>query len=265
MPAVDPALLAAGGLRLEVDGAVATVVLDRPDRRNAQTPATWEALAAVEGALADDVRIVVVRAEGTSFCAGMDRRMLTPEGIPGGTSFPRLLQLDDTALAEQIAQYQRGFSWWRRSDRVTIAAVHGHAVGAGFQLALACDLRILADDAQLCMREPALGLVPDLGGTRPLVELVGYARALEICATSRWVGAGEAADLGLATAVVPAEELLETVRDLAAAVLSAPAGAIRATKQLLAAAGSRSYEDQLHAERMAQVGRLREMAAGTTV
>jgi enoyl-CoA hydratase/carnithine racemase len=267
MPAPDTAFLAEAGLRLEVDGPVATVVLDRPELRNAQTPLTWEALAAVGEGLEDTTRLVVVRAEGPSFCAGMDRRMLTQEGIPGGTSFLQLLRLDDDALAEQIAEYQRGFSWLRRTDRITIAAVHGHAVGAGFQLALACDLRVLATDTRLCMREPALGLVPDLGGTKPLVELVGYARALELCATSRWVDAAEAAELGLATAVVPGGELMETLRDLTDAVLSVPPGALAATKQLLSRATERSYEDQLAAERRAQVGRLRELgeATGTTV
>ncbi|HET7327297.1 MAG TPA: enoyl-CoA hydratase/isomerase family protein [Nocardioidaceae bacterium] len=267
MPHPDADLLASGGLRLEVDGPVATVVLDRPEQRNAQTPATWAALAAIGDSLAEPVRVVVVRAEGPSFCAGLDRRMFAAEGVPGTTSLPDLLKLDDDALADRIETFQRGFSWWRCTDRITVAAVHGHAVGAGFQLALACDLRVLADDAQLCMREPALGLVPDLGGTAPLVELVGYARALEICTTSRWVGAAEAAEIGLATAVVPGAELLDTVHDLTAALLSAPAGAVAATKRLLAGARDRSYDDQLLAERVAQVDRLRAIAgdAGTTV
>ena len=264
------ALLDAAGLRLDVEGPVATVVLDRPDRRNAQTPATWEGLAAIGAGLDEAVRVVAVRGEGPSFCAGLDRRMLTPDGVPegpdGGTSLRLLSRLDDDALLEQIAAFQRGFSWLRRTDRITVAAVHGHAVGAGFQLALACDLRVLADDAQLCMREPALGLVPDLGGTQPLVDLVGYARALEICATSRWVDAAEAEDIGLATAVVPGAELHDTVHDLVGALLSAPAAAVGATKQLLAGAAARSYSEQLRAERVASLGRLRGLgeSPGTT-
>ena len=76
---------------------------------------------------------------------------------------------------------------------MSIAAVQGHAIGAGFQLALACDLRILADDAKLCMKEPALGLVPDLTGTKPLVDIVGLPRAIELCLTARTVAAEEAA------------------------------------------------------------------------
>ena len=85
---------------------------------------------------------------------------------------------------------------------VSMAAVQGHAIGAGFQLALSCDLRVLADDARLCMKEPALGLVPDLTGTKPLVDIVGLPRAIELCLTARTVGAREAAELRLAELVV---------------------------------------------------------------
>ena len=114
-------------------------------------------------------------------------------------------------MAESIATWQEGFTWLRVPTFVSIAAVRGAAVGAGFQLALACDLRVLADDARFCMQEPLLGLVPDLTGTKPLVDLVGYSRALEICATTRWVAADEAREIGLATAVVPGDELDDAV------------------------------------------------------
>jgi enoyl-CoA hydratase/carnithine racemase len=113
------------------------------------------------------------------------------------------------------------------------------------------------------MKEPSLGLVPDLGGTKPLVDLVGYSRALEICATGRWVGALEAAATGLATLVVPTDELDAATRELAAAVLAAPAGAVRATKELLSGAGERGYDEQRAAERAAQATRLRDLAKGT--
>jgi len=119
---------------------------------------------------------------------------------------------------------------------------------------------VLADDARLCMREPSLGLVPDLGGTQPLVELVGYSRALEICATGRWVDAAEAAELGLATAVVAGDELDATVADLVAALTMPPHGAVTATKQLLRDAASQGRDQQLRAERRAQLDRLRRLA-----
>ena len=207
------------------------------------------------------MRVVVLRAEGPSFSAGLDRAMLSLDGLPGEPSLASLATLEQSALDDTIATFQEAFTWWRDERIVSVAAVHGHAVGAGFQLALACDLRVLADDARLSMREPSLGLVPDLAGTKPLVDLVGYARALEICATGREVGAVEAAAIGLAELVVPADALDATVRDLCAAILAAPADAVRETKALLRDAGSRGYDEQRAAERAAQGRRLRALAA----
>jgi len=250
-------------VRLERDGALAVVSLDRPDKRNAQTPATWRALSAIgAGLLADpEVRVVVLRGEGASFSAGLDRGMFGA-GVDGEPGLVGLAALDDAELDVVIDGFQQAFAWWRDDRIVSIAAVQGHAVGAGFQLALGCDLRVLADDAQLSMKETTLGLVPDLGGTKPLVELVGYSRALEICATGRWVGAQEAAAIGLASLVVPSGELDAATRDLAAALLAAPAAAVRATKGLLRGAGGRSYDEQRAAERATQAGRLRDLAKG---
>src|SRR5206468_8733726 len=149
---------------------------------------------------------------------------------------------------ERIRAYQAGFRWLRSPGVVSVAAVQGHAIGAGAQLALACDLRVLADDAQLRLPEATLGLVPDLTGTSNLVELVGYARAMEIAVTGRAVRAPEAAAIGLANVVVPADQLDATVADLAAAVLAAPAGAVRETAQLIRAAVHNTPEEQDAAE-----------------
>jgi enoyl-CoA hydratase/carnithine racemase len=103
--------------------------------------------------------------------------------------------------------------------------------------------------------------VPDLTGTKPLVEAVGYARALEICATARFVGADEALALGLATVVCPAGELDDTVADLVAALTAAPTGAVREAKALLQSASARSLDEQRRSEREAQVRRLHDLAA----
>ena len=137
------------------------------------------------------MRVVVVRGAGRSFSAGLDRSLFSAEpGVDGGLGD---LGRRPTAEAEdRIRGYQAGFRWLRSPGIVSIAAVQGHAIGAGCQLALACDLRILADDAQLRLPEATLGLVPDLTGTSTLVELVGYSRALEICLTGRAVQAAEA-------------------------------------------------------------------------
>lgn len=257
---MTPERLAQAGLRFDVDGGVATVTLDKPDKRNSQTPTMWRALAALTAEIPDDVRVVVVRGNGPSFSAGLDRSMLDPAGGDGEETVAHLLSLDDAAVSATIDDYQRGFTWLRDPRFVSVAAVQGHAIGAGFQLALSCDLRVLADDAQLSMKESALGLVPDLTGTKPLVECVGYSRALEICATARVVGAAEAVDIGLALTAVPADQLEATVLDLVAALTAAPTGAVRETKELLLGAGRRDLDEQRRLEREAQTRRFRELA-----
>jgi enoyl-CoA hydratase/carnithine racemase len=257
-----PEHLEQAGLTLDHDGAVVTLTLDKPDRRNSQTPRMWHALEAVGQSLPDEVRVVVLKGAGESFSAGIDTRLLTGEGVEGEESVAELMQADDATILDAIDGYQRGFTWLADRRIVSVAAVHGYAIGAGFQLALACDLRVVADDAQLCMKEPALGLVPDLAGTKPLVDLVGFSRALEICATARFVEADEARDLGIATVVVPRAELDATTSVLVDAVLATNAGAVRETKALLQQAGARDLEAQRLAEREAQVRRFRDLVGG---
>ncbi|MFI6792690.1 enoyl-CoA hydratase/isomerase family protein [Nonomuraea sp. NPDC050383] len=247
------------GLRFEVDGEIATITLDRPDKRNAQTFATWSALARIGDDLPDRVRVVVVRGEGPSFSAGIDLRMFTPEGVPGQGSFSSTARLGAAAFEQRLRQAQRGFLWLRRPEIVSIAAVQGHAIGAGFQLALACDLRIVADDVKFCMKEPALGLVPDLTGTKPLVELVGLAKAIDICLTARIVEADEAQRIGLAEQVVARDGLDRAVHDKIAGLLSTNRDAAAATKRLLQGARSRTLEEQCAAEGAEQAERLRAL------
>lgn len=242
------------GVRLDRDGPVATVTLCRPHVLNAQTPAMWAALRQIGRELPGDVRVVVVTGEGRAFSAGLDLAVLK------GASDFSLADLARRSDAEDvIAGFQEAFSWLRRPDLISIAAVRGHAIGAGFQLALACDLRVLTDDAQLAMAEVSHGLVPDLGGTKRLAELVGYARALEICATGRRIDARDADRLGLANAVVPPEQLDRAVADLTSAILASPRDAVIEIKALLAGAGSRTFAEQEAAERAAQVRRVRDL------
>ena len=259
---MTPEELAQAGLAYQVTGEVAVVTLDRPEARNAQTPLTWRTLARIGDEIPDGVRVVVLRGSGQSFSAGLDRAMLDPAGGGDGVeTVAGLLALSDDEASATIEEFQRGFTWLRDPRFVSVAVVQGHAIGAGFQLALSCDLRVLADDAQLCMKESALGLVPDLTGTQPLVGLVGYSRALEICATARYVGAEEAMTIGLANVVVPRAELDATVNDLVGALTAALPGAVRETKALLLGATERSLDEQRRFEREAQVRRFRELAA----
>ena len=213
------------------------------------TPAIWHGLAEVGASLPPQIRVVVVRGEGPSFCAGIDLRLFSADGVPGE---PPVASAADPDFDQKVAGYQAGYRWLRDPAIVSIAAVQGHAIGAGFQLALACDLRVLADNATLCMKEPALGLVPDLTGTKPLVDIVGLPRAIEMCLTARTVAAAEALSLRLAELVVPAADLDAAVADLVAALLATDAAAARATKALLAQAPGATLDEQAAAEREAQ-------------
>lgn len=258
----DTDSLAAAGLRVSLSGAVLSVTLDRPERRNAMTPAMWSALAEVGAALPDEVRVVVLKGAGEAFSAGLDRAMLTPDGPPGEDGFAALLAGDDDSVDQGIAAYQDGFVWLHDPRIISVAQVHGYAIGGGFQLALACDLRIAATDAQFSMKEPALGIVPDLAGTKPLVSAVGYSRALEICATARMVPADEAAAIGLVQQVVARDDIDGVVADLADALAAHPVEAVRRTKALLQGAEDRTLDEQRAAERQAQVPLLRRLAGG---
>ena len=135
--------------------------------------------------------------------------------------------------------------------------MQGDAIGAGFQLALACDFRIVTDDVRFSLRETSLGLVPDLAGTKPLVELVGYSRALEIALTGAPVDSTRALQIGLANKVVPVAELAEAVDSFVKTLLALPAASVRATKRLLLGALTRNFEEQELTERQEQTQLLR--------
>ncbi len=214
------------------------------------TPAVWRGLAAIGAGLPAEVRVVVVRGDGPSFCAGIDLRMFTAEGVPGEDP---PLSAADPGFESSIAAWQEGYLWLRDPGIVSIAAVQGFAIGAGFQLALACDLRILADDAKLCMKEPALGLVPDLTGTKPLVDIVG------LPAGDRAVPHGphrmprpRPASCGWPSWSCPPPSWTRRSADLTAALLATDAAAARATKALLIQAGANTLAQQAAAERSAQ-------------
>jgi enoyl-CoA hydratase/carnithine racemase len=209
--------------------------------------------------LAGTVRVVILRGAGRAFSAGLDRAMFSAEGVPGAPSVLALAGGAAEAAGAKIAEWQRAFDWRSRPSVVSVAAVQGHAIGAGFQLALGADIRIVADDAKFTMAEPTLGLVPDLGGTKRLVDLVGYSRAAEICLTGRRVEAAEALDIGLASRVVPADGLDAAVEQTVASLLAVNRDAANETKALLLAASGRTQAEQEAAERDAQYRRLRAL------
>lgn len=242
-------------IKTDLNGDVFTILLDSPENRNAQTPETWDTLMSIYAGVPESARFIVVRGNGKAFSAGLDKAMFTPEGIPGQPSFMDMASLSDVELDAQIARYQAPFRALRDLPQISIALVHGYAIGAGFQLALSCDFIITTPDAQMALKETSWGLIPDLGGSGHIHRLLGYSRALEFCATGRFMTGQEATSAGIAVACnsdLDAE--LNRVLDPMRAALP---GALYETKNILR---NIDYgEEPWLAERQSQTKRLHEL------
>lgn len=225
-------------LRFEQRNHVAWVRLNRPDRLNAFTPQMWAELRGLgRMLLADsgDVRALVVSGEGRAFSSGIDTAVLA-EGLSAqalaGDGPPR--HADPTVDA--ILTAQDSYSWLAEAPFVTIAAVRGYALGAGLQLALACDVRVAARGTRLGLLEHRYGILPDLGGTQRLPRLVGPGKAIELVTTAAQIDADEALRIGLVERVVGDEELWPAVDALAEQIAAQPPLAVRGAKRAIHAA-----------------------------
>ncbi len=198
---------------------------------------------AAERAASDgSVRLVVVSGDGSSFCAGIDVAELG-----------RLASIDRSEIRSFVELAQRPFRALGLMPKPSIAAVQGHAVGAGFQLALACDLRVVAPDASFAMLEVGYGLIPDLGGAHRLARAVGTARAKDLVWTGRTVDAAEALGIGLANRLAADGDLaVETDRLVGALLAQAPLPQ-RLTKALIDQAMETPFEVELEREAEAQI------------
>jgi len=231
-------------LRLErpADG-VALVTLDLPERRNmmsAEMTGSWGRV--MTDLRADDsVRAVVVTGAGSAFCSGGDLSWIGGEpdgGVP--------------ALRDRMLAFYRTWLSVRDLEVPTIAAVNGAAVGAGLAVALACDLRYVAEDARLGAPFTALGMHPGMATTWLLPQVAGLAVARDLLLTGRTVTGAEAVRLGLASRAVPAEEVLGTALESAAAVAATAPLASRLTKRSLAGGGPSTFEAAVEWEGLAQ-------------
>lgn len=220
-------------LNLTVSGGVASVSLNRPDKRNALTEQSWRELEALFRELDErpEVRAIVLSGEGKHFCAGIDLGLLmsVPQRIQDGC--------DGRArekLRRLILELQAPINAIEACRKPVLAAVHGACVGAGVDIIAACDMRYATEDAYFAIAEVDMGLVADLGSLQRLPRLIGEGMTREMAYTGRKVGGAEAAAIGLINRTYPDREgLLAAVLDLAAGIAAKSPLVIRGTKEML--------------------------------
>jgi enoyl-CoA hydratase/carnithine racemase len=231
-------------LESSLDGRVATLTLNRPEARNALSPELMDELGAELERLDPDpeVRCIVIAGSDDVFAAGADIRAMS-----------------ERSFAEALHHPAAGF--WKRLVAVKtpmIAAISGWALGGGCELALACDMIVASETAELGQPEITLGIIPGGGGTQRLARVLGKQRTMELVLTGRRISAQEAHSFGLVNVVAKKREWLEQAKELAQTVARRPPIAARLAKQAVLAADEAGLSAGLEAER-----RLYELAMAT--
>ncbi len=204
--------------RLEVEGAIAIVTMDRPKALNALSDKTLNELDRIFNYLAgaEEILGIILTGEGKGFVAGADISQMQPYGPSEGRAYA------DRA--------QTLFNKIEGIEKPVIAAVNGYALGGGCELAMSCDIRIASEKAVFGQPEANLGVIPCFGGTQRLPRLVGTGIAKELIYTGRQVKAAEAKEIGLVNQVVPADALLDAAKDMMNAITGKAPIAIRYSK-----------------------------------
>lgn len=223
---------------LTAEDGVGVMTINRPEARNAMNQAVQAAVREIldEVEDRDDIHVLVVTGAGDkAFVAGADIKELAARGPVDGL----------------VGRMQGLYSRMHAMETPTVAAVNGYAFGGGCELALACDVRIASERAQFALPETGLGILPAAGGTQRLARLVGVGNATEMILTGRRVPAEEALRMGLVTAVVPPEELMDRAKETAQAIASRGPLANRLAKTVLEHAFDTDRETGLLLERLA--------------
>ncbi|MCH8983966.1 MAG: enoyl-CoA hydratase/isomerase family protein [Acidobacteria bacterium] len=221
----------------KLDGDVAVITLDRPDQFNAINLSLSAGLVDAMGQAGSEARAAVITGSGRAFCAGADLGMLDETSDLG-------MLLDDV--------FHPALQAILSCSVPVVGAINGVAAGAGLGLALACDVRVMAESAFLTSAFTAIGLAPDSGTTWWLPHHIGVSRALELAFTNRRMGAEEARDLGLCTQVVPDDEVLDSAFRLAETFTDMVPDSLVTTRRLIRDAAGSSFEDAIAAEREEQ-------------
>ncbi|MEJ7582862.1 MAG: enoyl-CoA hydratase/isomerase family protein [Acidimicrobiales bacterium] len=237
-------------IRYERSEHTGMLTLARPEKRNAQNPLMWRELTQLgEELLPDDtLRCLVVAGDGPSFSAGID----LVEGLAGMLAGFAERPTDERTLEAGLVAAGT-FGWIPRLGCPSVAAVQGHAFGAGLHLALACDFRIFAQSATVGLIETRFGIMPDMGATVRLPRIVGESRARELILLGEVIDASEAQRIGLANRVVEDTALELAAAELAALIAAQPPLAIRGARQAIDAAWYLDPEDSLRVAVEAQI------------
>ncbi|MBE0479822.1 MAG: enoyl-CoA hydratase [Dehalococcoidia bacterium] len=235
-------------LILEKEGHIATVTFNRPDQGNSFDFVIMEEIDHVLRALDEDneVRAVIVTGAGKYFCTGVDLTMFV-----GGKSEPQVdkQEFENGAASSRIQEELGEVPWgkgtvvgavvvMRTMRKPVIAAVNGPAVGLGFSMALACDIRVGSDTARFSTIFVKRGLAPDTGASFTLPRVIGFPKAIELFLTGDTIDAAEALRLGIVSKVVPQSDVVKAAREIAAKIAKHPPLAVSATKQALYASAA---------------------------
>ena len=220
------------------DDGIGEILVTRPPVNALSGSVARELASALDEARDDDrVRALVVWGGEKVFAAGADVKEMG--------------DLDSVQMQRYIAAFQDALTRLEQMPVISVAAITGYALGGGCELALACDLRVCATDAQLGQPEILLGVIPGAGGTQRLPRLIGSGRAKEIIYSGRFVGAREALEIGLVTEVVPAPEVHGRATEMARAYASGPTVALAAAKYAVQNGMEADLTSGLHIERQA--------------
>jgi enoyl-CoA hydratase/carnithine racemase len=224
-------------LLYEIDGAVATITLNRPERMNAISGPMLRAFsqALLESDRNPDVRVIVITGAGRGFCSGLDLKDRGADIVSnGGGGTPRFDLRESPPVVLHI------------TDKPVLCALNGPAAGYGMDLALGCDIRIASEQGKLAAVAVKRNVLPESGGTWLLPRLIGWSKAAEVAFRGRVIGAEEALSLGLVNRVVPHDDLMAATREWADEIAACAPAAIQATKRMMRLGLEESFEANVH-------------------
>lgn len=231
-------------LTIEHDGHVATLWLDRPDKRNAMNLPFWEDIPKAMEALSDDsnVRAIVIAARGKAFTVGIDLTLLAQVAAPReGSDAARKL-----ARYEEVKRFQHTMTSIADCPKPVIAAVHGYCLGAGIDLITACDIRLAAEDSVFSIRETKMAMVADVGTVQRLPRLIAAGHVAELLYTGKDIDAARAREIGLINDVLPDQEAtVKAAQAMATEIAANSPLAVQGAKRVLAAEADLALEDAL--------------------